>query len=60
MSNHPPTRDYVARRTKEGLSKPEIMRCLKRYAARELFPHVQAIITDNTALDAPAKDEAAA
>jgi transposase len=23
MSNHGPTRDYVARRTKEGLSKPE-------------------------------------
>jgi transposase len=44
MSNHPPTRDYVARRTKEGLSKPEIIRCLKRYAARELFRDVQAII----------------
>jgi transposase len=32
-----PTRDYVARRTKEGLSKPEIIRCLKRYIAREVF-----------------------
>ena len=28
------TRAYVARRTLEGLSKPEIMRCLKRYVAR--------------------------
>jgi transposase len=37
MSNHPPTRAYVQRRTREGLSKPEIMRCLKRYVARELF-----------------------
>jgi transposase len=31
------TRTYVARRTSEGMSKPEIMRCLKRYIARELF-----------------------
>ena len=31
------TRMYVARRTAEGLSKPEIIRCLKRYVARELF-----------------------
>lgn len=31
------TRDYVARRTTQGLSKPEIIRCLKRYIARELF-----------------------
>lgn len=38
MRYHPPTRAYVERRTKEGLSKREIMRCLKRYVARELFP----------------------
>jgi transposase len=38
MRHHQPTRDYVERRTKEGLSKREIMRCLKRYVARELFP----------------------
>lgn len=31
------TRDYVQRRTQEGLSKKEIMRCLKRYAAREIY-----------------------
>ena len=30
------TRAYVARRTLEGLSKREIMRCLKRYVAREI------------------------
>jgi transposase len=34
---HHPTRDYVARRTAEGLSKKEIIRCLKRYVAREVF-----------------------
>lgn len=31
------TRDYVTRRTGQGLSKKEIMRCLKRYVAREVF-----------------------
>jgi transposase len=42
MSSHPPARAYVARRTKEGLSKKEIIRCLKRYAAREVYPHLRA------------------
>jgi transposase len=41
MSSHPATRAYVARRAKEGLSKPEIIRCLKRYAAREVYPHLR-------------------
>lgn len=31
------TRDYVARRTAEGKSKKEIIRCLKRYIAREVY-----------------------
>ena len=31
------TRVYVERRTEEGLSKPEIMRVLKRYVARETY-----------------------
>ncbi|WP_338178390.1 IS110 family transposase [Candidatus Dormiibacter inghamiae] len=31
------TKAYVARRTAQGLSKPEIIRCLKRYLAREVF-----------------------
>jgi transposase len=33
----PRTRDYAARRTGQGLGKKEIMRCLKRYVAREVF-----------------------
>jgi hypothetical protein len=41
MSSHPPTRAYVIRRATEGLSKPEIIRCLKRYAAREVYPHLR-------------------
>lgn len=32
----PRTIAYVQRRTKSGLTKPEIMRCLKRYVAREI------------------------
>ena len=43
MATHPPTIAYVKRRTGDGLSKQEIMRCLKRYVARELFPLVAAI-----------------
>jgi len=37
LRHHQPTRDYVERRTAEGLSKREIIRCLKRYIAREVF-----------------------
>jgi transposase len=37
MRWHQPTIDYVTRRTKEGLSKREIIRCLKRYLAREIY-----------------------
>jgi transposase len=42
MSSHPATRAYVTRRTKEGLSRPEIIRCLKRYVAREVYHHLRA------------------
>ena len=31
------TKEYVARRTQEGKSKREIIRCLKRYIAREAY-----------------------
>ena len=34
---HPATRAYAERRAKEGLSKKEIIRCLKRYVAREVY-----------------------
>ena len=42
MGSHPETRAYVERRAKEGLSKPEIIRCLKRYVAREVYHHLRA------------------
>lgn len=31
------THAYLARRTQEGLTRPEILRCLKRYIAREVY-----------------------
>ncbi len=37
MRWHQPTIDYATRRTAEGLSKREIIRCLKRYLAREVY-----------------------
>jgi transposase len=37
LATHEPTRNYMARRTQEGMSKPEIIRCLKRYVAREIY-----------------------
>jgi hypothetical protein len=36
------THRYVARRTTEGLSRREIIRCLQRYVARELY---QALVS---------------
>jgi transposase len=47
---HQPTRAYLTRRTSEGLSKREIIRCLKRYVAREVFAALQApaALTDAT------------
>lgn len=34
---HPETRTYMHRRLADGKTKKEIIRCLKRYAARELY-----------------------
>ena len=42
MRGHQPTLDYVRRRTAEGKSKAEIIRCLKRYVAREIFGYLCA------------------
>jgi hypothetical protein len=37
MRRDPRTQEYLARRTQEGKSKREIIRCLKRYVAREAY-----------------------
>ncbi|HXP20007.1 MAG TPA: IS110 family transposase [Streptosporangiaceae bacterium] len=41
MSAHPATRAYVERRAREGLPEKEIIRCLKRYVAREVYHHLR-------------------
>jgi transposase len=41
LVSHPPTRAYLERRQKEGRSKREIVRILKRYVAREVYPHLR-------------------
>src|SRR5262249_43202591 len=37
LSNDPRTRAYMARRLSEGRSKPEVIRILNRYVAREVY-----------------------
>ena len=45
------TRAYAARRTAQGRSKREILRCLKRYIAREIYHSVRADLAALSALD---------
>ena len=40
MHCHQTTKDYVARRTAEGRTKKEILRCFKRYIAHEIYPRL--------------------
>ena len=50
MVYDPRTNEYIDRRKREGLTKKEAVRCLKRYVAREVFnllPH------DKLGLDSP-------
>lgn len=37
LCHHQQTKDYMARRLTEGKTKKEVIRCLKRYLAREVF-----------------------
>jgi transposase len=43
------TRAYAARRQAEGLSKREVIRCLKRYIAREIYRSLTADLTATSA-----------
>lgn len=47
MRWHPPTIEYVKRRTVAGRSKKDIIRCLKRYVAREIYH----LLPTDTAID---------
>jgi transposase len=40
MRDHLPTLDYVKKRKADGNGKMEIIRCLKRLVAREIFGHL--------------------
>lgn len=46
MRWHEPTITYVSRRTAQGLSKKDIIRCLKRFVAREIY---HALLHDHRA-----------
>ncbi|WP_438818747.1 hypothetical protein [Streptomyces platensis] len=41
----PRTQGYYERRIREGKTRREIIRCLKRYAAREVFNLVRPVST---------------
>ncbi len=41
MQYHQPTLDYLQRRTAEGMTKREIIRCLKRYVIREVYHDIK-------------------
>jgi transposase len=47
-SQHAPTIAYLKRRTTEGLTKREAIRCLKRYVAREIYNDIRTIIATTT------------
>lgn len=53
MQHHEPTKAYVARRTAEGKTKPEIIRCLKRLLARELWAAMKPLRDHSRANSAP-------
>ena len=55
MRWHEPTIAYVTRRTAEGLSKREIIRCLKRYLAREIYHLLPPLDTIATTAATPPK-----
>jgi hypothetical protein len=47
------TRAYAQRRTAEGKTKREIIRCLKRYIARETYHALRADLADIQAAKPP-------
>jgi transposase len=60
MHCHQPTKDYVARRTTEGKTKIEILRCLKRYIARETCPYLTTLTSAQARHHAPGRSPRAA
>lgn len=58
LRHHPETQDYADRRTREGRSQKEIIRCLMRYLARRLYPLLVADLA--AAGGEPSPDEVSA
>lgn len=54
MQHHEPAKTYVARRTAEGKTKAEIIRCLKRLLARELWAAMRPLRAPGEALNTAA------
>lgn len=54
MQHHEPTKAYVARRTAEGKTKKEIIRCLQRLLARETWALLRPLREQRQALTAAA------
>jgi transposase len=50
MRWHAPTIAYVERRTADGLSKKDIIRCLKRFLARELYQLLPDVSTNDASV----------
>jgi transposase len=53
MSREERTRTYVAKRTAEGKTKKEIIRCLKRYIAREVYRILASLSLNKPPILAP-------
>lgn len=53
MSREERTRTYVAKRTAEGKSKKEIIRCLKRYIAREIYRILSSLSLRKPSISVP-------
>ena len=46
---HEPTKEYMSRRTGEGMTKPEVIRCLKRYVVRQVYSILSSMGRKNLA-----------
>lgn len=44
------TQEYVARRTAQGMAKKDVIRCLKRFVAREIYRHLPHVTHTTTPL----------
>lgn len=53
MSRDERARSYVAKRTAEGKSKKEIIRCLKRYIAREIYRILSSLSLHKPSISVP-------